>query len=128
MSSPADVPHFRPAGSSPQLRVTFGAGFGSPSPVMGFPTFAAGCADNVARESRLPYAVSRKTAQANVENRIRGVGMTPPREALPLCGPLADDGDFHVVRRVNARILCERAQDVHARLVERHSGHRFSVD
>ena len=49
MSRPADVPHFRPAGSSPQLRVTFGAGFGSPSPVMGFATFAAPCAaDNVA--------------------------------------------------------------------------------
>ena len=36
----ADVPHFRPAGSSPQLWVTLGAGFGSPSPVMKFPTLA----------------------------------------------------------------------------------------
>src|SRR4029434_325472 len=79
-SSPADVPHLRPAGSSPQLRVTFGAGFGSPSPVIGFAAFAADCADNVARESRVLYAVSRKRAQApNVEIRIRGVGMTPPR-------------------------------------------------
>ena len=41
MSRPADVPHLRPAGSSPQLRVTFGAGFGSPSPVIGLATFAA---------------------------------------------------------------------------------------
>ena len=50
---PAVVPHLRPAGSWPQLRVTFGAGFGSPSPVIGFATFAADCADNVARESGL---------------------------------------------------------------------------
>jgi hypothetical protein len=49
--------------------------------VIGFAPFAADCADNVARESGLLYAVSRKTAQApNVDNRIRGVGMTPPRE------------------------------------------------
>src|SRR6266545_1841473 len=82
MSRPADVPHLRPAGSSPQLRVTFGAGFGSPSPVIGFATFAADCADNVARESGLLYAVNRKTAQAPiVEIRIRGVVMTPPRES-----------------------------------------------
>src|SRR6185295_9436132 len=81
MSRPADVPHLRPAGSSPQFRVTFGAGFGSPSPVIGFATFAADCADNVARESWLEYAANRKTAQApNVEIRIRGVGMTSPRE------------------------------------------------
>src|SRR5215212_3103682 len=38
-SRPADVPHLRPAGSSPQLRVTFGAGFGSPSPVTGLGAF-----------------------------------------------------------------------------------------
>src|SRR5215218_10271740 len=38
-SSPADVPHLRPAGSSPQLRVTLGAGFGRPSPVIGLATF-----------------------------------------------------------------------------------------
>src|SRR5215208_218435 len=63
-SSPAEVPHLRPAGSSPQLRVTFGAGFGSPSPVIGFATFAADCADNVTREAGLLYAVSNKTAQA----------------------------------------------------------------
>jgi hypothetical protein len=33
------------------LRVTFGAGFGSPSPVMGFAAFGAVCADIVAGES-----------------------------------------------------------------------------
>src|SRR5580765_1540464 len=81
ISRPADVPHLRPAGNSPQLRVTFGAGFGSPSPVIGFAAFAADCADNVARESGLLYAVSRKRAQApNMEIRILGVGMTPPRK------------------------------------------------
>jgi len=44
MSMPAVVPYVRPAGSCPQLRVTFGAGFGSPSPVMGLPTFVDPCA------------------------------------------------------------------------------------
>src|SRR3954465_14848371 len=79
MSMPADVPHLRPAGNSPQLRVTFGAGFGSPSPVIGLATFV--CADNVARELELPYVISRKTAHAlNVENWIRSVVMTSPRE------------------------------------------------
>src|SRR5258705_5593878 len=80
-SRPADVPHFRPAGSSPQLRVTFGAGFGSPSPVMGFVTFVAPCAHNVFEPSpQLIEAVKTKTTQApNVESRIRGVGMAPPR-------------------------------------------------
>ena len=72
---PAVVPHFRPAGSWPQLRVTFGAGFGSPSPVIGFATFAADCADNVARESGLLYAVSRKSgagAERGEQNSRRG--------------------------------------------------------
>ena len=80
-SSPADVPHFRPAGSSPQLRVTFGAGFGSPSPVMGFATFV--CADNGARELGTLYAISRKTAQApNVESTSRDVAIAPPRKLV----------------------------------------------
>src|SRR5688572_33426620 len=81
-SRPADVPHFRPAGSSPQLRVTFGAGFGSPSPVMGLPIFGAVCADSDARDSGWRSAAHRKRAQApNIESRIRGVDMTPPRES-----------------------------------------------
>src|SRR4029079_13342265 len=80
MWRPSAVPHWRPAGSSPQLRVTFGAGFGSPSPVIGFATFAADCADNVTREPGLLYAVNRKSAQApNMDITVRGVGMTPPR-------------------------------------------------
>src|SRR5215813_6983216 len=84
-SRPADVPQLRPAGSSPQLRVTFGAGFGSPSPVIGFAAFAADCADNVERELGMAYAVNRKSAQApNMEIRIRGVGMTPPLELQAL--------------------------------------------
>src|SRR4029077_18463587 len=40
MSMPAVVPQERPAGSWPQLRATFGAGFGNPSPVTGFPADA----------------------------------------------------------------------------------------
>src|SRR5262245_40125947 len=87
-SRPAEVPHLRPAGSSPQLRVTFGAGFGSPSPVMGFA--ALDCADSVGRESGLLEAISRKTPQVpNAESRIRGLVMSsstrsdarPPRNA-----------------------------------------------
>src|SRR5256885_9633852 len=89
MSRPADVPHLRPAGSSPQLRVTFGAGFGSPSPVIGFPAFAADCADSVAdgvrRESVRLYAVSRRTAQANVEESIRDLGMTVSSSVFDQC-------------------------------------------
>jgi hypothetical protein len=61
--------------------VTFGAGFGSPSPVMGFASFVAPCADNVV--APLPEsieAVKTTTTQApNVESRIR-IGMAPPRE------------------------------------------------
>src|SRR5262245_25961907 len=46
---PADVPHLRPAGSSPQFLVTTGLGLGSPSPVIGLATgagfgFARACA------------------------------------------------------------------------------------
>src|SRR3954463_12429287 len=81
MSMPADVPHLRPAGSSPQLRVTFGAGFGRPSPVTGFAAFAAACAASEAPESELTSAVNSSTAQApNIEPGIRGVVMTSPRE------------------------------------------------
>src|SRR3954465_7133631 len=79
MSMPADVPHLRPAGSSPQLRVTFGAGFGSPSPVIGFAAFVAVCADTEAPESEVTSAVNSNTAQAP-KVRTRGVVMTSPRE------------------------------------------------
>src|SRR3954470_3525900 len=79
MSMPADVPHLRPAGSSPQLRVTVGAGFGRPSPVIGFAAFAAVCADTEAPESELTSAVQSNTAQAP-KVRTRGVVMTAPRE------------------------------------------------
>src|SRR3954468_5392179 len=78
MSMPADVPHLRPAGSSPQLRVTFGAGFGSPSPVIGLAVFAAACAASDAPASELTSAVSSSTAQAPIVG-TRGV-MTSPRK------------------------------------------------
>src|SRR6185436_8791816 len=93
MSRPAEVPHFRPAGSSPQFFVTFGAGFGSPSPVIGFATFPADWADKAMRESGWVAAVSRKTAQTpNTESRIRGVDITPPHEfsdSISVPGPAA---------------------------------------
>src|SRR5262245_37630069 len=81
MSTPADVPHLRPAGSSPQLRVTFGAGLGRFSPVIGFATFAAPWARSAfASRVRGSEAIRTKKAQApTVETRIRGVVMAPPR-------------------------------------------------
>ena len=42
------------------MRVTFGAGFGSPSPVMGFATFAALCADNAVIIPESLYATDTK--------------------------------------------------------------------
>src|SRR5262245_59315123 len=79
-SRPAEVPHFLPAGSSPQLRVTLGAGFGNPSPVIGLATLV--CADsvapeNVARESTLTNAIVRAIAPAPSVSRIR-VDIGPP--------------------------------------------------
>src|SRR5688572_31207174 len=67
MSRPADVPHVRPAGSSPQFLVTRGAGLGSPSPVIGLATFD--CADIVAKHT---------TPAPNVESRTRDVFIDPP--------------------------------------------------
>src|SRR5688500_2222259 len=81
MSSPAEVPHFRPAGSSPQFLVTLGAGFSSPSPVMEFATFPAPCADKVVVPPEWPYAID--TAQATTAaSRILSVDMTPPRDRI----------------------------------------------
>src|SRR5215813_10513185 len=81
MSIPADVPHFRPAGSSPQLRVTFGAGLGRPSPVIGFATLAP-CANKVfVRFPVWSETVRRKMAPAPIViSSSRGVVMAPPRE------------------------------------------------
>src|SRR5216684_927361 len=63
-SIPAVVPHFRPAGSSPQFRVTIGAGFGSPSPVIGLPVAVRSAFDAAicawARVSM--FCVARRTA------------------------------------------------------------------
>ena len=77
ISTPADVPHFRPAGSSPQLRVTFGAGLGSPSPVMGFATFP--CANSV-------FALFRVSSEAAMMSSVVDI------PTLVLYGP-----DDHVV-------------------------------
>src|SRR5215831_12151594 len=73
MSTPAVVPHFRPAGSWPQLRTTFGAGFGNPWPVIGFPAEAAvvdaGVAAARSLESTEPHAASRNVALAPTTRR-----------------------------------------------------------
>src|SRR5688500_18068549 len=83
---PALVPHLRPAGSSPQFLVMFGAGLGSPSPVMKLPTPAAlppCAADDVFAATPMVHAASRSAAQApNAGIRIRGFDMTPPRKSI----------------------------------------------
>src|SRR5262245_51614343 len=66
ISMPADVPHFRPAGSLPQFWVTIGAGLGRPSPVIGLPTVP---------ESG-EHAASRTRIEVNrLGIRTRGEGM-----------------------------------------------------
>ena len=47
MSMPAVEPHSRPSGKVPQFRVTVGAGFGSPAPVIGLPMSTAGASAKV---------------------------------------------------------------------------------
>src|SRR6476646_11666642 len=83
ISIPADVPHLRPAGSSPQLRVTFGAGLGRPSPVMKLAAFAeaaGGAVAAVAPVPAFPQAARKSAAQVlNAGSRNRGVDMTPPQ-------------------------------------------------
>src|SRR6185295_7267148 len=72
MSMPAVVPHFRPAGNWPQLRLTCVAGFGNPSPVTGLP--AAADADGAAATARspdppAPHAARRSVALAPTTRR-----------------------------------------------------------
>src|SRR4029078_5344764 len=75
ISMPADVPHVRPAGSWPQLRVTFGAGFGSPSPVIGLGGFVSPCANKILEPmAEYSQAAERTTAHAPLtHSRIRGL-------------------------------------------------------
>src|SRR5262245_58310743 len=65
MSTPAVVPHFRPAGNWPQLRVTFGAGFGNPWPVSGLPA-AADVVEGVAAVARSPDPPAPHDARRSV--------------------------------------------------------------
>src|SRR6188474_2787167 len=68
MSTPAVVPHLRPAGSWPQLRVTFGAGFGNPWPVSGLPAAVdaveLGAALACSPDPPAPHAARRSVAPA----------------------------------------------------------------
>src|SRR5262245_49907377 len=93
MSTPAVVPHFRPAGSWPQLRWTFGAGFGNPSPVIGLPAAAAAPegAAAVTRPSDPPlHAASRSVALAPTTRRkILGFDIVPPRVRETGANPVA---------------------------------------
>src|SRR5689334_1243852 len=88
MSSPADVPHLRPAGSSPQLRVTFGAGFGSPSPVTGFGAFD--CAESVSIATPHAPIVAIRTLDFDMAIPLceTVTGLLPQK--VPSRGPRAD--------------------------------------
>src|SRR5262245_6046177 len=77
ISMPADVPHFRPAGSLPQFWVTIGAGLGRPSPVIGLPTVP---------ESG-EHAASRTRIEVNkLGIRTRGEGMAEDMGRSPCRG------------------------------------------
>src|SRR5687767_13379906 len=74
MSMPALVPHCRPAGSSPQFLVTFGVGFGNPSPVMKLAA-REGFACSV--DAVIPAAISTTQApNAGIKGSV--LDMTPP--------------------------------------------------
>src|SRR6187431_1451042 len=82
MSMPADVPHVRPAGNSPQFCVTFGVGLGSPSPVMKLATFAGlACASRLVPASEVARKKAAPIAQADPRTRGRvafSTDMTSP--------------------------------------------------
>ena len=66
MSIPAVEPHSRPSGSVPQFAVTVGAGFGSPSPVIGLPVgIAGGSAVASGASDSDAQPASRNTVQTN---------------------------------------------------------------
>src|SRR5687767_5521472 len=79
MSMPALVPHCRPAGSSPQFFVTFGVGFGNPSPLMKFAD-RAGLACSV--DAVVPAAISA-TQAPSAGIRVSLLDMTPPGDRGP---------------------------------------------
>src|SRR5262245_37241815 len=100
MSSPAVVPHFRPAGCWPQFLVTVGFGLGNPWPVTTLGAGACVCAIDPG------HAVRLRVAEATANNgAIRGVDIcTPPikrpkkfvkvlvnRTNGPLCKPKTCD-------------------------------------
>src|SRR4030095_10846973 len=68
MSRPAVVPQVRPAGNWPQWRMTFGAGFGSPWPVIGLPAAVdvveLGAALACSPDPPAPHAARRSVAPA----------------------------------------------------------------
>src|SRR5262245_34733601 len=73
MSSPAVVPHCRPAGSWPQFFVTFGFGLGNPWPVTTLGACDCVCAVVPAQ------AATSSVADAANNGAIRGVDMCAPR-------------------------------------------------
>src|SRR6267378_3274692 len=70
ISMPAVVPQERPAGSWPQFRVTFGAGFGNPWPVIGLDAgVAAAAAAGASRDVPAPHAARSSMAHALTTQR-----------------------------------------------------------
>src|SRR5687768_11207367 len=83
MSMPALVPHLRPAGSSPQFLVMFGAGLGRPSPEMKLPAPRPCAASDVGAGRPALHAASSSAAQTlNAGIRVRGLDMTPPHKSI----------------------------------------------
>src|SRR6185503_14480791 len=101
-SMPADEPHFLPSGSLPQFAVTIGAGFGRPSPVIGFPEIglseaAFAEAEALAVSEFGEHPLSRMRIAANsVDVSSRGEDMVVPlirsRQSIPVAAK------FHLER------------------------------
>src|SRR6185503_7947413 len=105
ISIPADVPHFRPSGSLPQFAVTFGAGFGRPSPVIGFPITVTGAVAGAVADSGEHPMMRPSMLASNVGVRIRSEDMAvslwrsrcnvlPARSRLT--GPIPIDGQRRI--------------------------------
>src|SRR5258706_12731507 len=84
MSMPAVVPHDRPAGSWPQFRVTFGAGFGNPWAVIGLDAGVADAAAAGACSRGAPHAARSSMAHALTTQRAsRDVDMCLLEDGRP---------------------------------------------
>ncbi len=80
MSIPAVDPQLRPAGKSPQFRVTTGLGLGIPIPEMLLPLIASGCAavdedELISAPPQAESASDTQSARGRRPNLIGGRGL-----------------------------------------------------